>query len=247
MEMFNALYTMHLPGEIRDIPFRWKSETYADDIEIQNIAMIVTDYKKETMELMDSKRKEELKTFYLIKRPLLWGTAAGLALLSVYFLILSIVESFSHSIMQFKDLWYWITMLVSGFGIQAGLYTYIRGVMKLRKDSGVATSSVAAAGGISTTSMAACCAHHISDVLPLLGISAAVVFLNQFQNLFLTVGVLSNIIGINLMLKIIQKHRLYQKEQRVFSNLMKFNMNKSFYIVSALSAFIFVITLYKSI
>jgi len=143
---------------------------------------------------------------HLIKKPALWGMAAGLALLTVYFLIVSIAESFSHSIEQFRELWYWISLLVAGFGIQAGLYTYIRGVMKLRKETGIATSSMAAAGGISTTSMVACCAHHVTDVLPILGISAAVVFLNQFQNLFLTVGVLSNLIGISLMLKIIQKH-----------------------------------------
>jgi hypothetical protein len=144
-------------------------------------------------------------------------------------------------------LWYWITLLVLGFGIQAGLYTYIRGVMKLRKETGIATSSMAAAGGISTTSMIACCAHHVTDVLPILGISAAVVFLSQFQNLFLTIGVLSNLIGISLMLKIIQKHELYQSEQRIIPALMKINMNKSFYFVGVFSAFILLVTLYRSV
>jgi hypothetical protein len=196
---------------------------------------------------MDNRKLEDLKTLHLIKKPVLWGMAAGLTLLTVYFLIVSVAESFSHSIEQFKELWYWITLLVLGFGIQAGLYTYIRGVMKLRKETGIATSSMAAAGGISTTSMIACCAHHVTDVLPILGISAAVVFLSQFQNLFLTIGVLSNLIGISLMLKIIQKHELYQSEQRIIPALMKINMNKSFYFVGVFSAFILLVTLYRSV
>jgi hypothetical protein len=247
IEMFSALYTITVPGDIRDIPFGWKKENYDRYSDMQKLKERVIEKKQEDLKSIDNKRLEDLETRHFMKRPILWGTAASLSLLTIYFLILSIAESFSHSIVQFKELWHWIALLVSGFGIQAGLYTYIRGVMKLRKDSGIATSSVAAAAGLSTTSMAACCAHHIADVLPILGISAAVVFLNQFQNLFLTVGVLSNFIGINLMLKIIQKHGLYQKEQRVLPVLMKLNMNKSFYVVSAMSAFIFAVTLYTII
>jgi hypothetical protein len=83
--------------------------------------------------------------------------------------------------------------------------------------------------------------------LPILGVSAAALFLNQFQDLFLTVGVLSNVIGISLMLKIIQKHYLYQREQRIFSLFMKLDMNLSFYFVCVLSAVLFMATLYTSI
>lgn len=181
------------------------------------------------------------------KKPLLWGCAAGLTLLTVYFLILTVGNSFSHAIDQFTEMWYWISMLVIGFSIQAGLYSYIRIALKKRKEYGTASASVAAAGGISTTSMVACCAHHVTDVLPILGLSAAVIFLNQFQTLFIVIGVLSNLIGITLMLKIIQKHSLYYQDQKILSSLMKLNMNKSFYAVSAFSAVIFLATLYKSI
>jgi hypothetical protein len=253
--MLNALYTTDKPGEIVDLPFNWKKETYDDYRDkinrtgtyIQGVIKSINENRKEALNVMDNIEPNEIKTQHLIKKPLFWGITAGMTLLTVYFLILSVAESFSHSIEQFKEMWYWISLLVAGFGIQAGLYTYIRGVMKLKKESGATTSTMAAAGGISTTSMAACCAHHITDILPILGVSAAVVFLNQFQNLFLTVGVLSNLIGISLMLKIIQKHSLYQQDQRIFSAMMKLNMNKSFYLVSAFSALTFLVTLYKSI
>jgi hypothetical protein len=183
----------------------------------------------------------------LRKKPILWGITAGLTLLTIYFLILTVANSLSHSIEQLKEMWYWISILVAGFGVQAGLYSYIRIFLKVRKESGAATSSVAAAGGISTTSMVACCAHHVTDVLPIIGLSAAVVFLSQFQTLFIILGVLSNLIGITLMLKIIQEYSLYQQDQKIFSMLMKLNMNKSFYMVSILSALTFIATLYSSI
>jgi hypothetical protein len=177
----------------------------------------------------------------------MWGIIAGTTLLSIYFLILTVANSFTHAVEQFKLMWYWITLLVVGFGIQAGLYTYIRGVLKLRKQSGVATSTVAAAGGISTTSMVACCAHHVTDVLPILGASAAVLFLSQFQNIFMMIGVLSNVIGINLMLKIIQKNELYEKNGSILPALMKLDMKKTLYFVSSFSVVTFLITLYINI
>jgi hypothetical protein len=197
--------------------------------------------------VMNQRYQKDAPSLKPVINPAGWGLIAGLSLLSIYFLILAFANSFAHSIEQFKEMWYWITILVFGFGTQAGLYSYIRREVKAKKQSGAATTSIAAAGGISTTSMVACCAHHVTDVLPILGISAAVIFLNQFQNLFLTLGVLSNFIGLFLMLRIIQKHGLFQKEQKIFSTIMKLNMNESFYAVSTVSALIFLATLYKSI
>lgn len=190
--------------------------------------------------------QESINKKNLTKRPASWALVAGISLLSVYFLILTVAESFNHSIEQFKEMWYWVTLLVLGFSIQAGLYSYIRQEIRMRKE-GVATSSMATAGGISTTSMVACCAHHVTDVLPILGVSAAVVFFNKFQSVFLLVGVLSNLIGVTLMLRIIQKHVLFRAEQKLLSGIMKLNMNRSFYIVSVVSAFIILVTFYKSI
>lgn len=196
---------------------------------------------------MSNSYTEEYAKHYLINKPVLWGTAASAILLMVYFLILTVANSFTHSVEQFQEMWYWITLLVLGFGIQVGLFIYMRAVIRLKKDSGVATSTVAAAGGISTTSMVACCAHHVTDVLPILGVSAAAVFLNQYQDVFIIVGVLSNLIGITVMLRIIQKHELYKTDQKILAFFMKLNMHRSLYAVSILSAFTFMLALYKSV
>lgn len=190
---------------------------------------------------------KEHRRVYIIRKPIFFGVIAGIALLSIYFTVLTILNSFDHALQQFGEMWYWMVLLVVGFSIQVGLYTYIRVLFKLRAEAGTATSSVAAAGGISTTSMIACCAHHITDVIPILGLSAAAVFLTQFQTLFIVVGVLSNLIGINLMLKIIQQHKLYYKENGFFYGLMKINMRKSLYFTSVFSALVFSITLLNSL
>ena len=67
---------------------------------------------------------------------------------------------------------------------------------------------MATSGDVSAGSMAACCAHHITDVLPLLGLSGLAAFLASYQVLFILIGVLSNVVGITIMLETIQRHGL---------------------------------------
>ncbi len=155
------------------------------------------------------------------KRPLIIGGVGAAGLLLIYFGILSLVNSFTHAITEFGRLWYWILLLAFGFGTQLGLYVYIRQALK-RKVKGM-TAEVTAAGGISTGSMIACCAHHVTDILPLLGLAGAAVFLTQFQTPFILLGVFSNLVGITIMLNLIQKHGL-AGANRVFLSLEQANM-----------------------
>lgn len=160
------------------------------------------------------------------QKPLIWGTIASISLLLIYFTILSLANSAEHAFQQFIDLWYWMLPLIIGFGVQVGLFVYMRTTLKERSKEGI--MSVTAAGGVSTTSMIACCAHHVVDVLPILGLTAAAMFLAQFQNLFLVIGVVSNLIGINIMLKIIQEHKLFSKST-LLGKIMQINMKKLLY------------------
>jgi len=177
----------------------------------------------------------------ITKKSVKWAFIGSLSLFIIYFSILSIANSFKHAIDQFIQMWYWVSLLVIGFGIQVGLYSFIRNSMK-QKLAGAATE-VAASGGISTGSMIACCAHHLSDVLPIIGLSAAALFLDRFQTLFIVVGVLSNLIGINMMLKIIQDNKLYVKKNGFLYRILTINMRKSLYAVVAFSVIIFLIEL----
>jgi hypothetical protein len=62
-------------------------------------------------------------------------------------------------------------------------------------------------GGTSTTAMVACCLHHVTNVLPVLGLSAATAFLSRYQRPFMLVGLAMNIGGILFMLLVLYRAR----------------------------------------
>lgn len=144
-------------------------------------------------------------------------------MLSIYFAILIFAQSLDSALYLFSDMWYWILLLAAGFGTQLGLHIYIKGALRQRRAA--ATAGVAASGGVSTVAMVACCAHHIADVLPILGLSAAAVFLVDYQTAFILLGVFSNLTGITMMLRIMQNHDLGPK-RGPFKHLFTLDMNK---------------------
>lgn len=164
------------------------------------------------------------------QKSILWGMAGGILLLSIYFIIVSLANSFSHAIEEFIQLWYWIGALTVGFGVQVGLYTHVRQTIKLKKEAKQAASSVAAGAGVSTVSMIACCAHHLTDFLPILGLSTAAAFLSTYQLVFILLGIISNILGITYMLSIIAKHHLYFDANKWLAILSGYNYKRVFKI-----------------
>jgi hypothetical protein len=55
--------------------------------------------------------------------------------------------------------------------------------------------------------MLACCAHHLADVLPILGLSAGAVFLNEIKTPLALAGLVMNTGGIVFMLYQIRRMR----------------------------------------
>ncbi len=164
----------------------------------------------------------------LVMKPLLWGTLAAILLLSAYFAILSLLNSPLHAWQQFILLWPWMSLLVIGFGVQMGLFTYLREYQKKMHAEGTCTAAVAATGGVSTGSMITCCLHHAVDVLPFLGLSAAAIFLTKYQAFFLALGIVSNLIGMTFVLYTIQKNGLYVPSGGM-SRLRGINLKLIFY------------------
>lgn len=120
-----------------------------------------------------------------------------------YFLILWLVtKDIFHPWSQFVLLQPWISFLIVGFGIQIGLYNLMRHLVK-RKTGGqiMAGGSTAMSGA----SMVSCCAHHLVEVLPLLGLSAAALFLSNYQQELMILGVVTNLIGIGVMVRILSQ------------------------------------------
>ncbi|GBD86203.1 hypothetical protein BMS3Abin03_00113 [bacterium BMS3Abin03] len=180
----------------------------------------------------------------LNKKSVIAGFTGGLLLLAIYFLIVSVANSFSHAIDEFLNIWYWIAALSIGFGFQIGLYAHVRQTIKLKKEIREATSAVAVGAGTSTVSMIACCAHHLTDILPVLGLSAAAAFLSTYQLIFMSIGVISNIIGITYMLSIITRHHLFFEENIWLSKLGSYNFKKIFRVEIPLLSLFFILSIF---
>ncbi len=126
----------------------------------------------------------------------------SIGLSTFYYLLLFLVtQDIYHPFNQFKLYQPWMSLLILGFGIQMGLFWLLRKGMHLsnqdKSDSKITTGTSTAVSGMA---MVACCAHHAVDVLPILGLSAAALFLTQYQEQLLIFGVISNLIGIVMML-----------------------------------------------
>ena len=133
---------------------------------------------------------------------ILYGLLSGLGLLVFYLSIVSIFQGIEFAFLNLRNLWYLIFPLTIGFGIQIGLYFSIKHTAQL-------TGTVAGTGTISGGSMIACCSHFLLQIIPLAGASVLATFLARYQKWFLVIGIISNIIGIIIMLR----HKKKMKEE----------------------------------
>lgn len=146
------------------------------------------------------------------KQRILWPLGAGLAgsifLTAVYFGIVSWAESPQHAIDLFWEDRLIVIPIILGFGVQMGLYTILKKRLFVPVASVGPSGALTGAGGAtSTAAMVACCAHHVTDVLPILGLTAAATFLAEYQTLFMLVGLGTTMLGILVMLFILFRER----------------------------------------
>jgi len=59
-------------------------------------------------------------------KPVFYGIRASTLSLCIYFAVLTLVAGWSFVLIQFSDFWYFIAALAAGFGIQIGLYSYLK-------------------------------------------------------------------------------------------------------------------------
>ena len=158
------------------------------------------------------------------RKPVFIGLLGIVFLSGIYFLFLMLIGGIEHALEFVSHLWYWLIIIIAGFGLQLGLYTFIRQRIKSR----AATIEISTSVGVSTGAMVACCLHLAVELLPLIGLSALTLVLTAYQIPILLIGVFSNIIGVVFMISIIKKHNLYSKE----SKLIKiFQLNFKYVIV----------------
>ena len=125
-----------------------------------------------------------------------YGVAAMAALLGVYFAILTLVSGWEFTVSQFLDFWYFIVSLAAGFGVQIGLYSYLRSAVRGMDMSG---KVVAVSGTTSTAAMISCCAHYLTNILPVVGAAGAIALVAQYQIELFWFGLACNLAGIAYM------------------------------------------------
>ena len=157
------------------------------------------------------------------KQHYIFGTIAAAALIAFYLTILTLVNSFDHALSEFARMWYFILPLSLGFGTKVGLYFYIKNFIAEK----TATASVAGAGGLSGASMVACCAHHLTDFLPILGLSAFAIFLDKYQLTFILIALFSNFLGVIYMLSVMKKHSLFSTENGFLVKIFSLDFDKA--------------------
>jgi hypothetical protein len=158
-------------------------------------------------------------------RGLYWGLAAGLAMLGVYFGVLWAANSLDHALSELAALWMWMMPIVVGFAFQVGLFAYARGAAR---GTHAHAGGVVASGGLSTASMVACCAHHVTDVLPFVGLAGASMFLAQYQTVFLALGVASNVTGTAYMLRMFRQHHFGPDRSSLLTAVLRFPFDRAF-------------------
>ena len=138
----------------------------------------------------------------LISTSLITGIAAAVALLGVYFAVLSLVSGWHFAASQFAEFWYFIVTLSLGFGIQIGLYAYLK---RSLHHNGASGKVVAATGTTSTAAMISCCAHYLVNILPILGATGIATIAAQYQVKLFWVGIAFNLLGIAFIARHIVK------------------------------------------
>ena len=140
--------------------------------------------------------------------PILAFVLGSSLIAGIYFGILTWAQGWDSAVSQFLlNRWYIIPIWI-GFGSQAALYSILRFRLFVPMTSTGRTGALmGTSGGTSVTAMVACCLHHVTEVLPILGLSAAATFLTRYQRPFMLVGLGMNIIGIIVMLVVLYRAR----------------------------------------
>lgn len=117
---------------------------------------------------------------------------AILIVISINFIILYSLNFPAMALLQIKKYFLLLLLLIAGFGVQIGLFTY------LKHKNFVCGITSMTSGGVSSMSMILCCSHYILNIFPFISVSFAA-SLTKYTFQILLLGVLSNAVGIYLM------------------------------------------------
>lgn len=135
-------------------------------------------------------------------------TGAGFLVL-LYLGIITWAQGWSHALELLSGDRAFVAAIASGFGVQVGLYAYLRLVVHHGMRLAMPTAATGIGTGTSSVAMLACCAHHVTEVLPLVGLSGTAIFLNEYRIPFMVAGLAVNGIGVAIMLRVVRRGRAH--------------------------------------
>src|SRR3989344_3847546 len=138
----------------------------------------------------------------VFQKSVFYSLSASLVLLTLYFTIVTLISGWEFAREQFEQFWYFLISLAIGFGIQVGLYIYLKNLVRNQKPDG---KVLAATGATSTAAMISCCSHYFANLLPFLGIAGLVTIVSQYQVQLFWIGLAFNLSGVAYMLNKIIK------------------------------------------
>lgn len=136
------------------------------------------------------------------------GVLASLILCGFYVAVVAgSSRSFQHLLTQARQDWYFLVLIVVGFGIQVALFAELR---RIRHVGASATASGRTGAGASVVGMVACCAHHIADLVPFIAATGLAAFVFDYRILLMVLGIGVNGVGIVLSARRLAGMRRHQ-------------------------------------
>jgi len=93
----------------------------------------------------------------------IYGILAILIVVAINFTVLYLLDFPFMAREIISNYWFLIAILIGGFGLQVGLFTYFNSL------NAISCSTTVASGGISAISMILCCSHYLLNILPFFG------------------------------------------------------------------------------
>ena len=156
----------------------------------------------------DRRHRAEMRLKWISAHSTRNGLIAALAMTAFYTTVVWAASgSWQHFVDQARQDWIYLAAIIGGFATQVTLTSEIRHRHQLTRGTRVAG---AAGAGASTAGMVACCAHHLADLLPLIGAATAAGFLTDNRIAFMLVGITINAIAIA-----VAAYQLRRIDQRV--------------------------------
>lgn len=146
--------------------------------------------------------------------PFAFGFAASGVLVLLYLGVVTWAQGSAHALELLAQDRAFVAAIASGFGIQVGLYSYLRLVVEYGMRMAAPTAATGVGTGTSSAAMMACCAHHVADVLPVVGLSGAAVVLNDYRVPIMVAGLVINGVGVVIVLRAVLRGRAHARTLR---------------------------------